>query len=256
MVADDFSRAHRLFEHAQRIVVLSGAGISTDSGIPDFRGPDGLWARDPLAGRRATLSAYLNDPELRAAAWRRLADPSRPVPTPNAGHRALVGLEAAGRLELLATQNTDGLHLAAGHHRDRVVELHGSIRRTRCWRCGVEGDTELVVERVRAGEADPHCMAIVDGAPCGGLLKGSTILFGEPLDATLLRRAALAVRAADLLMAVGTTLSVRPAAGLVHFAHEIGRPIVILTKGSTELEHLAQARLDGSISELLPALCA
>lgn len=256
MVADDCSRAYGIVAQAARIVVLSGAGISTDSGIPDFRGPDGLWAKDPGAERRSTLSAYLSDPELRASAWQRLADRSRPIPTPNLGHCALVRLEAAGRLELLATQNTDGLHLAAGHHPDRVVELHGSSRRTRCWRCGAEQDTDLVLERVRGGDADPRCRAVVDGAPCAGLLKRSTVLFGEPLDAALLRRAALAVRGADLLMAVGTTLSVHPAAGLVHLAHDLGRPIVILTKGPTELDHLASARLDGSISELLPALCA
>ncbi|MDA8298203.1 MAG: NAD-dependent deacetylase [Actinomycetota bacterium] len=256
MVADDFRRAHGLVGRATRIVVLSGAGISTDSGIPDFRGPNGLWAKDPGAERRATLAAYLSDPELRSTAWQRLADRSRPDPVPNAGHRALVGLEDAGRLELLATQNTDGLHLAAGHHPERVVELHGSSRRTRCWRCGVEQDTDRVLERVRAGETDPCCTATIAGAPCGGLLKRSTILFGEPLDAAALRRAALAVRDADLLMAVGTTLSVHPAAGLVHLAHELGRPIVILTRGPTELDHLASARLDGSISELLPALCA
>lgn len=122
--------------------------------------------------------------------------------------------------------------------------------------CGALQDTDWVLERVRAGESDPRCLAIVDGAFCGGLLKRSTVLFGEPLDAALLRRAGVAVRGADLFMAVGTTLRVHPAAGLVHLAHRIELPIVILTKGPTELDHLASARLDGSISELLPALYA
>ena len=160
---------------ARRIVVLTGAGISTDSGIPDFRGPQGVWTTHPAAEKQSTLQTYLADPQVRQAAWRsRLA---RPVwrAQPNRGHRALLLLEQRGQLLALITQNIDELHQRAGHDPWRVIEVHGTMRRAMCWACGQRQPMQDVLDRVRAGEADPPCRA------CGGILKSDTISFGQAL---------------------------------------------------------------------------
>lgn len=235
---------------ARRVTVLTGAGISTESGIPDFRGPQGLWTRNPGAEKMATLSHYVADKEVRERAWRnRLESPAWKA-EPNAGHRALVELERAGNLHLLVTQNVDGLHLAAGISPARLVEIHGSMREVVCLDCGERAPMERALARVRAGESDPPCRS------CGGILKSATISFGQSLVAHDLRRAEGAARECDLLLAVGSTLSVYPIAGIVPIAKQRGARIVIVNGEPTDMDDLADAVIRGPIGEILPRLCA
>jgi NAD-dependent deacetylase len=232
---------------AERVTVLTGAGISTDSGIPDFRGPDGVWTRDPEAEKYSTIDHYLSDPELRERAWRwRMTNPAWTA-VPNPGHVALVALEASGRLELLVTQNIDGLHLAAGSDPGRLVEVHGSIRGARCVRCDWRGPTTEVLDRVRAGEPDPPCSV------CGGILKTSTVFFGESLDEDDLTRAFTAASSCDVLLCVGTTLQVYPVARMVPLALRRGATVVIVNQGATPFDDDAVV-VRGSISEVLAGL--
>lgn len=246
--ADALRRARALLVGAERVLVLTGAGISTDSGIPDFRGPRGVWTRDPAAERRSSIEHWVSDPELRRSVWRERLDSPFTGALPNAGHRALVSLERSGRLALLVTQNTDGLHLDAGHDPERVVELHGTSRRAMCLACDARWPVGEVLDRVRAGDGDPHC------EHCGGLLKSATISFGQSLVAADLRRAEAAARRCDVILAVGSTLSVYPAAGLVPTAKAAGAAVVIANGEPTELDALADVVLQGPIGELLPAI--
>jgi NAD-dependent deacetylase len=248
-VADDVvERARRAVLDAERIVVLTGAGISTDSGIPDFRGPNGVWTKDPEAEKLATLDHYVSDPDVRRRAWRRRAETLSQTYAPNAGHRALVDLEARGTLDTLITQNVDGLHVAAGTSPDRLVEIHGTTRDVVCLSCDDRAPMERALERVRAGEEDPACRT------CGGILKSATISFGQGLVAADLARADAAARRADVLLAVGTTLGVYPIANVVPLAKSHGATVVIVNGGPTEMDDLADIRLEGSISDILPAL--
>jgi len=233
---------------AERVVVLTGAGISTDSGIPDFRGPQGVWTRNPGAEKLATLQNYVADPDLRKRAWRsRLESPAWKA-EPNAGHRALVTLKRRGKLDTLITQNIDGLHQAAGSSPARVVEIHGTMREVVCLDCGERAPMERALARVRAGEEDPPCRS------CGGILKSATISFGQGLVPEDLRRAERAAARCDLMLAVGTKLSVFPIAGVVPVAKRAGARVVIVNAEPTEMDELADAVLRGSISELLPPL--
>jgi NAD-dependent deacetylase len=230
------------------ITVLTGAGVSTDSGIPDFRGPNGVWTRNPAAERASTLSAYLGDPEVRRAAWKaRLHGPARAA-RPNAGHHALAHLERRGLLHTLVTQNTDGLHLAAGHDPANVVEIHGNGRDVICWDCGDRAPMERALARVEAGEDDPACRS------CGGILKSAAILFEQSLVPDDLERADRAAVEADLLLAVGTTLGVYPAAALVPTAKQAGARVVIVNAEPTDMDGIADAVLRGPIGEILPAI--
>ncbi len=238
----------RLLQDAERVVVLTGAGISTDSGIPDFRGPNGLWTKDPQAEKLATIDHYLSDRAIRATAWQRRLDTLSTTYEPNEGHRALVRLEERGVLDTLITQNVDGLHLAAGTSRERLVEIHGTTREVMCLDCDDRAPIEAALDRVRAGEPDPPCRS------CGGILKAATISFGQGLVADDLARADAAARRADLMLAVGTTLGVYPIANVVPLAKMNGAPVIIVNGGPTEMDDLADVRLEGSISDLLPAL--
>jgi len=244
--AADVGRARELVEGSRRVVVLTGAGISTDSGIPDFRGPNGLWTRNPKAERTSNIEHYVADPEVRRLAWQGrvawMADPRRP----NDGHRALVALERVGRLDLLVTQNIDGLHQAAGSDPARVVEIHGTIHEVVCLDCGDRSPMAATLERVQGGDDDPACLV------CGGLLKSATISFGQSLVEADLDRAFTAAAACDLLLAVGSTLSVYPVAGLVPTARRAGARVVIVNAERTEMDDLADLVLRGSISDLLP----
>lgn len=235
--------------------MLTGAGISTDSGIPDFRGPHGVWTRDPAAERLATLDAYMGDPAVRRRAWRgRLSSPTWSA-EPNAGHRALVDLERQGSLALLVTQNIDGLHQAAGNDPALVVEIHGTMREVVCMRCGDRGPAGPTLDRVRAGEDDPACLVPVAGSgSCGGILKSATISFGQQLVARDLARAEAAALSCDLLLAVGSSLAVHPAAGLVPLAAGAGAPVVIVNAEPTPYDHLARVVLRDPIAEVLPAI--
>jgi NAD-dependent deacetylase len=233
---------------AARVVVLTGAGISTDSGIPDFRGPQGVWTKDPMAEKTATIHHYVSDPEVRKAAWRGRESSPAWTAEPNAGHRALVELEATGRLHALLTQNVDGLHLAAGTSPELLVEVHGTIREVVCLDCDDRAPMERALARVRAGEEDPPCRS------CGGILKSATVSFGQNLDPHDILRAEAAARTTDLLLAVGSTLAVYPINEVVPVAKASGARVVILNGGPTAMDHLADALVTGPIGELLPAL--
>jgi NAD-dependent protein deacetylase/lipoamidase len=255
--APEIAQARALVDQATRVVVLTGAGISTDSGIPDFRGPEGVWTKNPAAEKTATIDAYVRDPELRRRSWQNRISSPMWDSEPNAGHRALVELERSGRLDTLVTQNIDGLHQKAGSDPARIVEIHGTVRDVVCLRCGDRQPSEHVHARVRAGEDDPSCaVAGGDGTLCGGILKSATISFGQSLVPDDLFRAERAAAACDLLLAVGSTLAVFPAAGLVPTAVRHGAVVVIVNGGPTEMDSLADVVVQGSISECLPALTA
>ncbi|HYQ65898.1 Sir2 family NAD-dependent protein deacetylase [Actinophytocola sp.] len=231
---------------AKRIVVLSGAGVSTESGIPDFRGPNGLWTRDPSAERMSSFADYRDDPEVRRRSWRsRLAHPAWTA-APNAAHQALVSLERSGRLVALVTQNIDGLHQRAGSA--SVLELHGTMHETVCLTCADRRPMRAALDRVAAGEEDPPCEV------CGGILKSATISFGQPLDTDVLMAARDAVLSCDLMLAVGSSLSVQPAAGLVGLAAQAGATVLICNASETPYDGLATVVLRGSLGEVLPAL--
>ena len=241
--------ARRWVDQSSRIVVLTGAGISTDSGIPDFRGPQGVWTKNPKAERLSNIHYYMTDPEVRKLAWQgRLEHPAwRAVP--NAGHDALVTLERRGKLLAIVTQNIDGLHQRAGHSPPRVIEVHGTVHEVICMRCGRRGPMQETLERVRAGEEDPSC------AECGGILKSATISFGQPLVPEVIERAAQASADADLFMAVGTSLQVYPVAGLLPLAKKAGARVIIANAEPTPMDHLADAVISDPIGEVLPLIC-
>lgn len=235
-------------ERASRVVVLTGAGISTDSGIRDFRGPDGLWTKNPEAERAATLEHYMAEPETRRKAWRGRIDHGVWDAEPNPSHHALLELERRGVLDTLVTQNIDGLHHAAGSDPERIVEVHGNVREVVCMACGERSPMGPTLDRVRAGEDDPPCLS------CGGILKSATISFGQNLVPEDIRRADAAARRCDLLLAVGSTLAVFPVAAMVPTAKASGAVVVIVNGSPTEMDDLADAVLRGPIGVLLPAI--
>jgi NAD-dependent deacetylase len=233
---------------ARRVVVLTGAGISTESGIPDFRGPEGVWTRDPRAEALSDIRFYVADAEVRKRSWQLRTHHPGLTARPNAGHQALVELERSGRLQLLITQNIDGLHRRAGTSRDKLVEIHGTMHEYICLACGARGPMSDALERVRGGEDDPACL------DCGGILKSATISFGQSLIAADLERAERAAAGCDLFLAVGTSLSVYPVAWLPERALTAGARLVIVNAEPTPLDARAHAVLSGRIGEVLPAL--
>jgi NAD-dependent deacetylase len=248
MSAPERVPAAALLADATQVTVLTGAGISTDSGIPDFRGPNGLWTRDPGAAAMSTLQAYVEDPALRVRAWRNRCEHPAWTAQPNAAHRALVDLERAGRLRAIVTQNIDGLHQRAGSDPDRVVEIHGTMFEVACLDCADRSPMSEALDRVEAGEPDPACRR------CGGILKSATISFGQAMDPVSLRAAEVAAAGCDLLLAVGTSLTVYPAAGLVDVALQVGAWVVIVNAGATPYDEVAHALIREPIGTALPAL--
>jgi NAD-dependent deacetylase len=249
-MTQNLEKARELIDRAERVVVLTGAGISTESGIPDFRGPQGVWTLNPKAERMSDIRYYVSDPEVRKLSWQsRLAHPAWTA-QPNPGHRGLVDLERRGKLHALITQNIDGLHQRAGNSAQLVIEVHGSLHKAVCLSCGWRGPMQDVLERVRAGEEDPSCET------CNGILKSDTISFGQALVPKVIDRAMQAATEADCLLAVGTSLQVYPIAGAVPTAKAAGAIIVILNAQATAFDDIADARLHGLISSDLPALCA
>lgn len=247
-VNEDLAAARSLVQDGQRVVALTGAGISTDSGIPDFRGPQGVWTKNPKAERMSNIEYYLNDPEVRRLAWQSRLDSPAWTAEPNDGHRALVDLERSGRLRAIVTQNIDRLHHKAGSSPWLVLEAHGNIHETKCWDCGDTRPMPETLDRVRNGEEDPPCLV------CGGILKSATISFGQNLDPVVIAAAEDAALDADVLLAVGSTLSVYPVAGLVPLAKRRGAAVVIVNGDPTPYDDIADAVVRGSISEVLPAL--
>jgi NAD-dependent deacetylase len=233
---------------ADRIVALTGAGISTDSGIPDFRGPNGIWTKDPKAERLSSLHAYMTDENVRTRAWQlRLQHPAWTA-QPSAGHRALAQLEKKGRLHLLVTQNIDGLHQLAGTSEDILVEIHGTIREVVCMSCGLRGPMEAALERVRAGESDPSCHS------CSGILKSATVSFGQQLAPEKLDRSRKAAAGCDVFLAVGTSLTVHPVALLPQVALNAGARLVIINAEPTPYDARSHATLRGPIKSFLPEI--
>ena len=233
-----------------QIVVLTGAGISTESGIPDFRGPQGVWTKNPQSEKMSTLDHYLADRDIRVASWRHRLESPMWDAAPNAGHRALVDLEQQGTLRLLVTQTIDGLHHAAGSSPELVVEIHGNAREVMCMTCDERAPMSRALDRVRAGEDDPPCRS------CGGILKSATISFGQQLVAADLERARTAALQCDLFLALGTSLGVYPAALLPEWALSVGARLVVINAEPTPFDDLADAVLREPIGSVLPAIVA
>jgi len=247
--ASSISTVRGWIDKAKRVVALTGAGISTDSGIPDFRGPQGLWTRNPAAEKISDIRYYVADQEVRKAAWQaRLTSPAWQA-RPNDGHLALATLEKRGILYAVITQNIDGLHQQAGSSPERVLEVHGTMHRVVCLDCGWKGPMQDTLDRVRAGEEDPPCRK------CGGMLKSDTISFGQPLVQEVIRQAIDVAMGADVLLSVGTSLQVYPVASIVPIAKDAGARLVILNAQPTPFDEIADAVFSGAISEVLPHLC-
>jgi NAD-dependent deacetylase len=230
------------------IAVLTGAGLSTDSGIPDFRGPQGVWTKNPAAEKQSTYQTYMADPEVRHRSWQaRLAHPAWSA-EPNPAHRALARLTRSAINTQVITQNIDELHQRAGTPPERVIELHGTMFGVVCTGCGARTAMTEALERVRAGEADPPC------GSCGGILKSATVMFGQPLPPGVYERAADAAVFCDLFLAIGSTLIVEPAASLCGIAAEAGASLVVINRDPTPYDHAATAVIRDPIGEAVPRL--
>ncbi|CAM5336259.1 NAD-dependent deacetylase [Streptomyces pilosus] len=230
------------------VALLSGAGVSTDSGIPDYRGPNGLWRRDPEAEKLVTYEYYMGDPEIRRRSWQLRRETLALAPEPNAAHRAVTELERSGTAVRVITQNVDGLHQLAGMPDRKVLELHGSVRSVVCTRCGARGSTEDALARVEAGEDDPPCR------DCGGILKPATVMFGERLDPVVLAEAVAITKACTVFVAVGTSLQVHPAAGLADVAADHGARLIVVNAEPTPYDERADEVIREPIGTALPGL--
>jgi NAD-dependent deacetylase len=230
------------------VALLSGAGVSTDSGIPDYRGPNGLWRRDPEAEKLVTYEYYMGDPEIRRRSWQMRRENFALAVEPNAAHRAVTELERSGVAVRVITQNVDGLHQLAGTPDRKVLELHGTVRRVVCTRCHARGPMEDALARVEAGEADPPCL------DCGGILKAATVMFGERLDPVVLGEAVAISKACTVFVAVGTSLQVQPAAGLAGVAADHGARLIIVNAEPTPYDDLADEVVREPIGTSLPGL--
>jgi NAD-dependent deacetylase len=246
----DLDHAGALVGDARRVTVLTGAGISTDSGIPDFRGPQGLWTKNPGAQAMFSLDTYVADRDVRVRAWRNRRDHPAWTAKPNDGHRALVDLERQDRLIGIVTQNIDGLHQSAGSAPDLVHEIHGTIWEAICLTCRRRVPMADVLDRVDAGEDDPAC------SECDGIQKSATISFGQQLDPDVLDASLDASRRCDLFLAVGTSLQVQPAASLCGVAVNAGVPLVVVNAEPTPYDQVARVVVHDPIGEALPRLVA
>ena len=247
-MSDQIALARTWVSSSRRVVALTGAGISTESGVPDFRGPQGIWTKNPKAERLSNIHYYMSDPEVRRLAWQQRLDHPAWHAEPNAGHLALVDLERSGKLHALITQNIDGLHQKAGSSPDTVIEVHGTVREYVCMSCGSHGPMHKALERVRAGEDDPECR------DCGGILKSATISFGQALVPEVIERAMMAASAADLLLAIGSTLQVYPVAGAVPRAKSAGARVVIVNAEPTQFDDIADLVIRQPIGQVLPLI--
>ncbi|KKD08139.1 SIR2 family NAD-dependent protein deacylase [Streptomyces sp. WM6386] len=230
------------------VALLSGAGISTDSGIPDYRGPNGLWRRDPEAEKLVTYGYYMDDPEIRRRSWRMRRENRTLKAEPNAAHIAVAELERSGVPVRVITQNVDGLHQLAGMPARKVLELHGSARSFVCTKCHARGPMEDALARVEAGEEDPACRE------CGGILKSATVMFGERLDPVVLGEAFSITKACQVFIAVGSTLQVQPAAGLAGVAADHGARLIIVNAEPTPYDDRADEVVREPIGTALPKL--
>jgi NAD-dependent deacetylase len=233
----------QLITAARRIVVFTGAGISTESGIPDFRSPNGIWSRQ----RIIYFDEFVRSREARIEAWTRLLDgrPRLMGATPNAGHRAIARLAEEGRVTEVITQNIDGLHQASGVPHDRVIEIHGNATFAKCLACATRHEFDEIEPAFRATGEPPTCRS------CGGIVKSATISFGQAMPEEEMARAAAAARACDLFLAIGSSLVVYPAAGLPMAAKRSGAKLVILNRDPTELDDHADLVLNAEIGPTL-----
>lgn len=246
----DIESAIAVLRPAEKILVFTGAGISTESGIPDFRGPDGLWSKvDPDDFH---IDRYRSSPELRMRGWKMHLDGelwgARSTVRPNTGHEAIKRLADADRLAGVVTQNVDGLHLVSGLDDRQVAELHGNVRKSLCLDCAQVWDTETVLAWVDAGELDPAC------PDCGGMVKTATVMFGEILPQEEMEKAMEFLAMADAIIVVGSTVSVSPASDIVMYGGYLSLPIVIINQGPTEADEQAAVKIDAAIGEVLPGL--
>lgn len=230
------------------VAILSGAGVSTDSGIPDYRGPNGLWRRDPEAEKLVTYQHYMSDADIRRRSWRMRLDGPVLHAEPNAAHLAIAEFERSGHALRVITQNVDGLHQMAGVSDRKVLELHGTARTVVCTGCHARSSMEEALERVRAGEADPACTS------CGGILKSATVMFGQRLDPVVLGEAMGIAKACEVFIAVGSSLQVQPAASLAGIAAEHGARLIIVNAEPTPYDELADEVVREPIGSALPAL--
>ncbi|TLQ42820.1 SIR2 family NAD-dependent protein deacylase [Streptomyces marianii] len=230
------------------LAILSGAGISTDSGIPDYRGPNGLWRRDPEAEKLVTYEYYMGDPEIRRRSWQMRRKNRTLKAEPNAAHLAVAELEKSGIPVRVITQNVDGLHQLAGVPSRKVLELHGTARSVVCTKCHARGPMEDALARVEAGEEDPPCQE------CGGILKSATVMFGERLDPVVLGEALAISKASQIFIAVGTSLQVQPAAGLAGVAADHGARLIIVNAEPTPYDDRADEVVREPIGSALPEL--
>jgi NAD-dependent deacetylase len=234
-----------LLRGSKRMLIFTGAGVSTGSGIPDFRGPDGVWKRrqpvyyhDFMRSEAARVEHW----DYKLEAWAAFRDAR-----PNATHEAIARLERAGRMQAVVTQNIDGLHARAGTSAERLIELHGTNSLVECQTCGRRSDPAPHFDSFRRTRRPPVC-------ECGGFLKPATISFGQSLRNEDLERAEVAAKAADLVLALGSTLSVYPASHIPLLAANRGVPYVIINRGPTEHDDLAEVtlRLEGDVGECFP----
>ena len=238
----------RLAEQVARsesLLVFTGAGVSTGSGIPDFRGPQGVWKkRDPVY-----YQDFMTSEASRTEYWDQKLEGFEAFwnAKPNAAHRSLVELERRGKLDCLVTQNIDGLHQLAGNAEERIIELHGSNRLVQCQSCRKTDDPRPAFKVFAETKRCPRC-------PCGGFLKPATISFGQQMDHEKLQRAFAAATRADLVISAGSTLSVEPAASVPLAAHQNNAPYAILNQGPTEHDRIATLRYEGDVTTLLPEL--
>lgn len=244
------AEAAAALQDAEQILVFSGAGLSTESGIPDFRGPDGLWTKvDP---EDFTIERYRTNRDLRVRGWRMHVEGelwgARSAVQPNQGHEAIARLREAGRLAGVVTQNVDGLHLKSGLEHDFVAEMHGNVRGSHCMSCEMRWPTETVLSWVEAGDPDPRC------PECGGIVKSDTIMFGEMLPDEEVRKASVFLAISDAVLVVGSTVSVWPAADVVQRAAQQRKPIVIVNRGATDADDIATVKIDAPIGDVLPEL--
>jgi NAD-dependent deacetylase len=247
-VDDRIDRAADLTVTAAPVVVFTGAGVSTESGIPDFRSPGGLWARhDP---DDFSYQSFMGSQEGRRRYWAvgRELYATVSAAMPNPAHRAIAALDAMGLLDCVITQNIDNLHQRAGLPAEKVIELHGNATRVRCLECAAPYGREEIQARLVAGESVPDCRA------CGGILKPHTILFGEPMPPHATKLAEERVRRAGCVLVVGSSLVVYPAAYMPVYAKEAGARLVIVNLTPTHLDHLADVVILGKAGDVLAAL--
>ncbi|EFA22467.1 SIR2 family NAD-dependent protein deacylase [Bifidobacterium gallicum] len=240
----------------KQIAVLTGAGISTSAGIPDFRGPDGVWTKHPDQMSVYDIDRFLGNKEDREYSWRWQKESPVWTAQPGAAHKALVDLEQAGMLKLLATQNFDALHEKAGNSPSKIVNLHGTIGTSHCMTCHAKYDTAAIMDELDE-HPDPHCrrpLPYRGNMPCNGLIKTDVVYFGEALPEGAMERALKAATEADELWVIGSTLEVFPAASVVPVAAQAGTPITIMNMGKTQFDYLADRLIREDIAVALPEL--